>query len=320
MKIFVTGAGGFIGGHVVDALVAAGHEVTALVRRRRPRAAVRAILGDVAEPASYLTALRGCDAAIHLAADYQLGPRDRAAMYRANVTGTVAMVDAALAAGVPRIVHTSSTAALGASGATVDDPPGDEARRHDGVFRSYYEETKHIAHGLVAARIARGAPISIAIPGGVFGADDRSVLALTLRDVARGKLPLQVATTSRFQLCPVERVADGLVAIASRGRLGESYLLTGVATSMPALITRTATLAGRPAPRTVPRTKLRAVAALADRLRTLGVALPLSGEALAVMDGSQYVYASTKARRELGWDPGDVDAALERYLATVAAG
>lgn len=304
MKIYVTGGSGFIGGTLIPQLVAAGHTVTALARGEiTVPPGVRVAHGDLERPQTL--GLDGHDAVIHLAACYRIGRVDRRAMYRANVEGTRAVLDAAIRAGVPRIVHVSSTAALG-------DTRGrepDEAHRHDGTFRTYYEETKHIAHGLALARIAAGAPIMIAIPGGVFGEGDRSVLATTLRDCRRGKLPIQVATTSRFQLCHVARVCDGLVRIVERGTLGKSYLLTGAGVSMPELLARASN--GRPPPRAVPARYLRPIATACD---VLGLPLPLSREALRVMDGSTYVYRSDTARRELGWDPGDALAELDAYL------
>lgn len=313
-RVFVTGASGFLGAHLVRRLLEAGHEITALRRGpASPPPGVRAVRGDVARPETYLGALCGHDAAIHLAAIYEIPPRDRREMYRVNVGGTRALLDAAIAARVPRIVHVSSTAALGDTGGREPD----ERHAHDGTFRTYYEETKHIAHGLARARIATGAPVMIAIPGGAFGEGDRSVLAATLRDLRRGKLPIQIETASRFQLCHAARTADGLARILERGAPGESYLLTGASVSMPELLARAAALAGRPAPRAVPARRLRPIAAIADRLRPLGLALPLSGEALRIMDGSTYTYRSDKARRELGWEPGDVDGDLARYLASL---
>jgi dihydroflavonol-4-reductase len=307
--VFVTGGTGFIGGTLLAQLVARDHDVTALVHRRAAvPAGVRAVTGDVVDPATL--ALAGHDAAIHLAAIYKIGCVDRRAMYAVNVAGTRNLLDAARAAGVARIVHVSSTAALG-------DTRGRDAgedHRHDGTFRSYYEETKHIAHGIAQARIARGAPVMIASPGGVFGAGDPSVLATTLRDMRAGKLPIQIATTSRFQLCHVARVCEGLVAILERGTLGAHYVLAGASVSLPELIARAAALANRRPPRAVAPGRLRPLAYVCDRLGALGIALPLSGEALRVMDGSTYVYRSDKARRELGWDPGDVDGDVARYL------
>jgi dihydroflavonol-4-reductase len=298
MKVFVTGGSGFIGSYLVKRLANAGHTVSAPSHREL----------DVTrmEPAL----LAGADTVIHLAAVYEIGSRDRRAMYATNVLGTRAVLDAAIAARIPRIVHVSSTAALGDTrGALLD-----ETHRHDGTFRSHYEETKHIAHGLALARVAAGAPIMIAIPGGAFGDGDASVLAQTLRDCRRGKLPIQVATTSRFQLCHVERLVDGLVKITTAGKLGQSYLLTGASFAMPELLARVAKLATRKPPRAIPARMLSPLATIADALR---LPLPLSREALRVMDGSTYTYRSDKARRELGWDPGDVDADLTHYLASL---
>jgi dihydroflavonol-4-reductase len=312
MRVFITGATGFIGSHVVPALLARGHSVTALVHRRDTvPGGVDIVRGDLARPETFADRLRGHDAAIHLAASYRIGHVDRRVMYAANVTGTRVVIDAAVAAGVERVVHVSSTAALGASVGC----DAAEDHRHDGTFRCYYEETKHIAHGLARTRIARGAPVMIAIPGGVFGDGDTSVLAATLRDGRAGRLPIQVATKSQFQLCHVDRVSDGLISILERGRLGESYILAGIVVSMPDLIARIAALAGRQPPRPIGARRLAPVARLCDQLAKLGVVLPLSSEALRVMDGSCYVASAAKARRELGWDAGDVERDLDRYLA-----
>lgn len=310
MRVFVTGGTGFIGGSLIPQLVASGHEVTALVRGDRSLPGVRTIHGDLTQPETWRAALPGQDAVIHLAAIYRIGQRDRSAMYAVNVLGTRAVLDAAIDAGVARVVHVSSTAALG-------DSAGREAgedHRHDGTFRTYYEETKHIAHGIALARIASGARILIAVPGGVFGAGDPSVLATTLRDCRRGKLPFQIETASRFQLCHVSTVCAGLIAVLERGSIGHSYLLTGASVSMPELIARVSALAGRAPPKAVSPRKLRWLARLCDELGAFGVTLPLSREALRLMDGSTYVYRSDKARRELGWDAGDVDAQLEQFL------
>jgi dihydroflavonol-4-reductase len=311
VKVFVTGATGFIGRALIPHLLTRGHAVTALVHDRAGVPdTVRIVRGDITDPVSLLP-IAGHDAVIHLAAIYKIGHVDRRLMHAVNVLGTRSVIDAACAASVARIVHVSSTAALGDS----NNRDADELHRHDGTFRSYYEETKHIAHGLAQTRIARGAPVMIAIPGGVFGDGDTSVLATTLRAARAGKLPLQVATTSRFQLCHVSRVCAGLAAILERGTLGASYILAGASVSMPELIARAA--GDHKPPRAVSPRSLRAAAALCDHLGALGLDLPLSREALRVMDGSSYVYRSDKARRELDWDPGDVDAELARYLSTL---
>ena len=157
----------------------------------------------------------------------------------------------------------------------------------------------------------------IAIPGGIFGEGDKSALAQAMRDVARGKLPLQIATSSRFQLCHAAHVADGLVRMLERGRVGESYVLTGEAMTMPELLGRVARLAKQKIPKAVAPVRMVPVAWFADALAQLGVVLPLSREALAVMDGSTYTYRADKAQRDLGFDAGDFSADLERYVASL---
>src|SRR4051812_17590898 len=108
-RVFVTGATGFIGSHLVAQLIAAGHDVTALCRGAGPPG-VRVVHGHVERPDMWCAALAGHDVVIHLAAIYQIGQRDRRAMYQVNVLGTRAVLDAAMFTGVPRIIHVSSTA------------------------------------------------------------------------------------------------------------------------------------------------------------------------------------------------------------------
>ena len=312
MRVFVTGASGFIGTHLVSLLLEREHSVTALVRSpgRVPQAC-EAVVGDITDRRAYRHALRHCDAVLHLAAEYRLGPGDRKAMFAANVEGTRELLDAAIAAGVERVVHVSSTAALGETFGR----EGDEHHRHNGVFRSYYEETKHIAHGLARSRAIRGAPIVLAIPGGVFGAGDSSMLGRTLSDFARDKLPFQIATTSRFNLCHVRSVCHGLVRILQHSPIGESWILAGINISMPELFSRAAAVLGRKPPRAIPGSLLKLPARAFDAAAHLaGGALPLSREALAVLDGSTYTYSSAKARRQLGWEPGDVERAFADYV------
>jgi dihydroflavonol-4-reductase len=270
------------------------------------------VVGDITRPETYRGALAAADAVVHLAADYRIGPVDRRAMYATNVEGTRALLDAARC----RVVHVSSTAALGETGGRELD----ESHRHSGVFRSYYEETKHIAHGIAAARMNAGAPIAIAIPGGVFGPGDASPLARALTDFVGGKLPIQVESGSRFNLCHVDAVCDGLARVLADSPAGESWILTGANLSMAELFAEAARLTGRRPPRAVPARVLAAPARVLDLVsRVTGASLPLSREALAIMDGSTYTYSSARARARLGWDPGELRPALADYLTSLAS-
>lgn len=324
MKIFLTGANGFIGRHLTRHLAAAGHEVLALVRPGSvtdlPASAVP-VPGDLATLAAWQGQLGGCDALIHLAARYRIGGVDRREMAAANIEGTRRVLEAAWRAGVGRIVHVSSTAALGETFSQL----GDEGGRHNGRFRSFYEQTKHVAHGLAEALQRQGAPLLIAIPGGVFGPGDGSDLAQALGQFVQGKLPAQVASASRFQLCPVEALCDGLRRVVEQGECGRNYLLTGQTVGMEQLIARAAQICQLPLPRTLRVEQLRWPARICDALRPLGLRLPLSREALQVMDGSTYLYSSARAEAELGWPwqriCAEFDGHFETYVrALLAAG
>src|ERR1035438_4176161 len=117
MKIFLTGATGFVGNHVARALAAEGAQLRLLVRKTSNLANLEGIagethVGDLSDPDSLKPALAGCDAVIHVAADYRLWIPDPAAMYRANVDGTRELLRMAREAGVPRVVYTSSVATM----------------------------------------------------------------------------------------------------------------------------------------------------------------------------------------------------------------
>jgi dihydroflavonol-4-reductase len=322
MRVFVTGANGFIGRHLIRHLCAADHQVIALVRPGTGAGlppAVRRVEGDLNAVAAWQTELAPCDAVIHLAARYRIGGVDRKEMASSNVAGTRHVLHAAWRAGIQRIVHVSSTAALGETFGRLED----EDHLHNGRFRSFYEQTKHVAHGLAEALQQRGAPLIIAIPGGAFGTGDGSDLAQALGQFVRGKLPLQIASTSRFQLCPVEALCDGLGRVLERGTPGRNYLLTGQSVGMEQLIARAADVCQLPRPKTVNPGKLEPAARVCDLLRPLGLRLPLSREALQVMDGSTYLYGSARAESELAWPwqkiCGEFETRFDAYVAELHA-
>src|SRR5438876_10742625 len=148
MKVFVTGSTGFLGSEIAEQLRARGDTVVQLVRDL-PKAELLCktgrdvVVGDLADPDALRRGCDGCDAVVHAGAIYEVGinaPR-RIDMYKANVTGTEALLSAALAVGVPKVVHVSSIVVFGnTSGKTVDET----YRRGDG-YSSYYDETKTAA-------------------------------------------------------------------------------------------------------------------------------------------------------------------------------
>src|SRR5213593_3424753 len=190
MRAFVTGATGFIGGHVARRLVERGWDVTALARSPERTGALKqlgvtVVPGDVTEPSSLSGPMAKADAVFHLAAWYQLGVNDRMKMFQINVKGTENVMEAAVEAEIPKIVYCSSVAALGTHAA--GEIP-DETYRHTGNYGSVYEETKFLAHQRVREFTAEDVPIVTVMPGAVYGPGDTSILGVLMRFYAKGWL------------------------------------------------------------------------------------------------------------------------------------
>jgi dihydroflavonol-4-reductase len=310
MKAFVTGGGGFIGTALVRRLLIGGHVVVALARspssaRRLTDAGCEVVVGDLADEQLLRGALTGCDAAFHLAGDYRVGirARERAVMHEVNVRGTQRIIDAAVAAGVPRILHVSTINAYGDTGYRIVDESYVRPRPYRYV--SAYDETKHLAHLAAEARIAVGAPVVIAMPGGVYGPGDPSQLGGALRQAAAGNLRAVTFGDLGMNMVHVDDVASGLLLVAERGELGDAYALGGEITTLAELVRRVAALVGRRPPRLrTPTWALRALAPIVDRF---GQNL---GELIRASAGVTYWTTDAKARRELGYAPRDLDAGL----------
>jgi dihydroflavonol-4-reductase len=314
MRAFVTGGGGFIGTALVRRLISGGHHVVAL--GRSPAAAARlsaagsaVVAGDLADRAAMIGGLSGCDVAFHLAGDYRVGirPREREAMQVVNVRGTEWLIDAAVAAGVPRIVHASTINAFGDTGYRIVDETYERPRPYRYV--SAYDETKHLAQLVAEERIAAGAPVIVATVGGVYGPGDPSQLGGVLREAAAGSLRALTFGDLGMNMVHVDDVASGLLLVAERGALGESYVLGGEITTLAELVHRVAALAGRRPPRLrTPTWALRAVAPIVDRF---GQSL---GELIRASAGVTYWATDAKARPELDYAPRDLRDGLASIL------
>ena len=325
-KIFVTGGCGFIGSYLLPKLIEQGDEITLLQRQnskiypdRHPIPnGVKIIKGDLLQPDTYRHALVDQDIIIHLAADYRVGIAPTKAshqkMYQANVTATLNLLNEAKKTHVSQILYMSTTAALGETNGTLPN----ESHRHNGYFRSYYEETKHIAHNLVVQRQQQGMPIKIAICGGVFGLGDNSVLAQTLQAFFCNKIPFQISTTSTFQLCHVENLCDGLLKLLALDTPQETVLFTGDIFSMPEIFTLLSEITQTPPLAIKNRKSLQSLAWLMDRLSSLGFAMPLSREALHIMDGSTYTYSSYKSGQLLNWYADNPKKTFIEYVSMLA--
>jgi dihydroflavonol-4-reductase len=303
----VTGATGFVGSAVLRALLRRGEPVRALVRpssslRLLEGLSVEIVRGDLADPAGFRAMLRGCDALFHVAADYRLWVPQPAAMYRTNVEGTRELLLAAAAAGMSRIVYTSSVATLGLR---ADRLPSDEttpAALADMI--GHYKRSKFLAEQVVRALIAEsGLPVVIVNPSAPVGPNDArpTPTGRVLLEAARGRIPAYVDTG--LNLVHVDDVAEGHLLAFERGRVGERYILGGDNLPLGDMLAQIANLVGRRPPRLrLPSRALLPVAVIAEAIARLGI----GGEPLVTADGVRMArkpmyFTSAKAERELGY-------------------
>ncbi len=318
MKVFVTGGTGFIGQALVRRLCDRGDQVVVLVRSPERAGALQEMgatlaVGALDDVGALRTAMSGADAVLHVAGLYKVGipESDRPAMYDANIRGTERVLDAAIAEGIPKIVYVSTVNVFGnTKGRVVDETyRRDEA---DG-FLSYYDETKFRAHQVAEDRIAKGAPIVIAMPSGVYGPGDHSEIGTQLDQLRQGKLRARSFPELGFSFVYVDDVADGIVLTLDRGAIGESYVLGGEITRLGNVIDTAARLLGRKPPWfTVPARAARMSIPIAPLVtRVMGTA-PNLAELIRSADGVTYWATEAKARRTLGYAPRDLEAGLRR--------
>lgn len=319
MKVFLTGGTGFIGGRVAAQLRGRGDEVIALVRSPAKAGPLKElgcelIHGDLDSVAVMQAVMQDCDAAIHSAAMYQVGVPDsaRAAMFRANVTGTENVLDAAAAAGVPRIVYVSSVGVFGNTGghvvtSTYARPPG--------PWLSLYDETKYLAHHLAKARAER-APVVIAMPGGVYGPGDVSDLSRLIAMIRSGRLRMKLFPETGFNFGHVDDIAAGIVLVLDKGRLGESYVLGGdLTTAGHAMDLVTDALGKERMRHALPGWAVRAALPLWPLLHRLLDMPPNLREMIRVAEGVTYWATDAKARSELGYNSRPLALGLRETLA-----
>lgn len=305
MRYFITGATGFIGGHLARQLRAAGHEVVALVRtpdgaRDLAGLGVELVQGDILEPGTLRAPMEGVDGVFHLAAWYRLGAKDRENARAINVDGTRNVLQAAADAGVPRVVYTSTLAVFGDTGGRVVD----EAYRMDGPWLSEYDRTKWQAHYEVALPMMdAGLPLVIVQPGLVYGPGDHSNVGLALRDYLRRRLPAIPDQGGCWAF--VEDTARGHVLAMERGAVGESYIIGGRPHRWKEALAVAEEVTGIPAPRFVLPAPIARLASVLMKPVAAVATLPPTyhPETLRVAAGSTYFGDDARARREIGWDP-----------------
>jgi dihydroflavonol-4-reductase len=312
------GATGCVGANVVAALLARGYDVWAMRRATSSLDALdglrpELVVGDILDPPSLVSACQDCALVFHVAAvsDYWRTSAQR--IYRVNVEGTRNVLEAALEAGVERLVYTSSIGALGApsqghlldESATFDLPP----------HRFRYGHSKHLAEQAVQGAVAHGLDAVIVNPTGVIGARDIHFIGGSLlREVQRGLS--WFAPPGGLNWVDAEDVGLGHVLAAERGRTGERYILGGENISHRAAMETVAEAVGGRRPLiTLPRPVMAIVAVLVDGFNALWPGTPLFSGEQARLSGAEIYCDCSKAQRELRFPYTSFRTAVERAYA-----
>ena len=314
----VTGATGFIGAHIVRALLGRGERVRCLVRPSSSRSnitglPVDVVTGDLIDRDSLRRAMRGVDTLYHCAADYRLWAREPREIYATNVEGTQNILDAARDAGVRRIVYTSSVATIGL------DPDGgaaDERRiAGDDDLVGHYKKSKAEAERLVLSAAAAGLPAVIVNPSTPVGELDvkPTPTGQIIVDFLCGKMPAYVDTG--LNVIDVRDVAAGHLLAADHGTPGQRYILGNSNLTLKELLDMLARVSGLPAarlqlPHWIPMTIGAACTAAAA----------LTGRAPRVvldavrMSRHRMFFDASKAVEELGLPQHPIEDALARAV------
>ncbi|MFQ5442360.1 MAG: hopanoid-associated sugar epimerase [Thermodesulfobacteriota bacterium] len=320
MTTLVTGATGFIGSAVVRRLIKDGYRVRALVRPGSDRRnieglQVEVVTGDLMDEASIERAMRGCDSLFHVAADYRLWVPDPKVMYDINVTGTRNIMRAALAAGLKRVVYTSSVATIGLKGRGEVSNESTPSKLGDMV--GHYKRSKFLAEEAVIRLIEdEGLPAVIVNPSTPVGPRDikPTPTGRLIVNAVSGKMPAYVKTG--LNIVHVDDVAEGHILAKRRGRTGERYILGARNMLLSEILGELASIAERLPPRIrLPHTLVLSLACLSEAWARLS----RGGEPMVTLDGARMskklmFFSSEKAKRELGYKPRPVKEALSEAV------
>jgi dihydroflavonol-4-reductase len=318
LKAFVTGATGFLGSHVARVLSDQGAELRLLARptsnlKNLEGLKAETAIGDLRDPASLEKAMSGCEVVFHVAADYRLWVRDPNEMYRSNVEGTRAILDAARKNGVPRVVYTSSVATIGF---TADGSPADEDSpvSLDDMI-GHYKRSKFMAEQIALEAGRSGMQVVTLNPTTPVGEQDvkPTPTGRIVVDFLKRKFPAYVETG--LNLVDVRECARGHVMALEKGRSGERYILGGENLTLKQILDMLGRITGLPSP----TIKLPYVFAFAAGVVGEMTGRMLHGEPRATVDtvrmGKKKMFASSyKAERELGWKIVPVEDALKRAV------
>lgn len=315
MNVFLTGATGFVGGNLLRDLIDRGARVKVLARKGSDRQNLDGLKYELVEggldDAAFLTqAMADCEWCFHVAAHYSLLRRDRTAIYKSNVDGTENLLRAARAAGVKRIVHTSSVAAIGVP---PDGQIADENTRTTvDALVSDYKKSKFLAEELARKAAREGLPVIIASPSTPIG--PRDVKPTPTGDIIvrflKRKMPVYVHTG--LNLVDVRDVCAGHILAAEKGRVGERYILGNKNLTFKELLDTLGEITGLPSPtRAIPHWIPITVGAMDEFVisRLTGKAPNVTYDSARMATHAMY-YSAEKAVKYLGMPQTPIETAL----------
>ena len=320
MKIFITGAGGFIGTHLLQRLANSDHEVECLVRlgretRTMESAGSRVVHGDVTDRNSLMAPMARCDWVVNLANIYSFWEPAPSVYSTVNIEGTRNVMEAALAAGVSKIAHVSSAVTYGKPAQI----PFDEQSSSGPVLFSEYARTK-LAGDCIAQALHEDAqlPLVTVYPGAVIGPGDTRASGRYIRDVLTRRLPLRVLEDATLSFVHVRDVAEVIVrALEKEGNLGERYLACAEVRTMGWLNRTIAEVSGVRLPRLrLPRVLEVPTAALLTLIANAIKKPPIWGMAIDAVrtTAAGFIANGDKVKNELGIKYRPVRQAIEEII------
>ncbi|MBF8269684.1 MAG: NAD-dependent dehydratase [Gammaproteobacteria bacterium] len=315
MKTLITGASGFVGSAVLRKLIAAGHDVRALVRRNSDRRnlhglVVEIVEGDLTDPASLQRAVAGCKALFHVAADYRLWIPDPTTMYKINVEGTTNLLRLAADAGAEKIIYTSSVAALGL---TADGSPANEETPviPDNIV-GHYKRSKYTAEQTVLRLVTdEQLPVTIVNPSTPVGPRDikPTPTGRLIVDTLNRRMPAYVDTG--LNIVHVDDVASGHLLAYEKGEIGERYILGGENMTLKLIIEEICSIAHLSPPTIrLPHNLVLPIAWCMERWAAVSGQEPRATVDGVRMAKKKMYFSSEKARKKLGYSARPAHAGL----------
>ncbi len=320
MNVFLTGSTGFVGSHIARGYAEAGARLLLLTRSGSNLAALEGIsgagtvIGDLRQPEALRSALTGCDALIHVAADYRLWVPDPLEMYKANVDGTRDLLRIAREVGVRKVVYTSSVATMGfrADHTIVDETTA--VTEADMI--GHYKRSKWLAEQEAIAAARAGQHVIILNPTTPIGPGDRkpTPTGRIVVDFLKGKFPAY--TDTGLNLVDVNEIARMHLVALDRGTPGERYILGGENLTLKQILDKMSAISGLPSPNLkVPHAVAMAFAFFDETITGKLRGREPRATVEAVRMGRKMMWASSaKAERDLGFEVKPVYRALRAAM------